>query len=273
MPPPTTAVLDERVKNLYTILKASITAAVAWMAFLTFRLITLSTAVAHMEGKIGDPLATTVRQLDTSQPSDVLAASLAVLASTARLDRVSGRKTSPANVGALSAKVRQVAQASPEIPEAWRAAGEMVSLRSVGFATAKQQLPACFGSRLFGSMLDIKVGDRMLQDQIVYHDCSVDLDDVAGWLSTLNDIYPKADYRKIVLRFNNVVVHYRGGSIVPAQALVFVNCRFDLNLPMQPLTPQGQSFALNMLTIPLGSLSLSPKGEVDVFRASSGQPG
>ncbi len=238
-----------------------------WSAWLTVNLHRTARDLQAVKQKISDGgLGSIVAQLGEPKSSEQLAAILAIIASEVRYDRAGDRPPKLANLTKLSSAVKQVAIKSPEIPEVWQAAFQLVSYRSEStLPLARIHLPNCaddLTSLQLLSMSPPKAPDSKFT--VSLSSCALNLDDDGSFAQTaLGKFFEEARKRnpgnENTIHLFAGTITYSGGKLLPVDRIDFENCLFDFKPPQMLPPDSGKLIADQLLTADLrkGSIDLS----------------
>lgn len=190
-----------------------------------------------------------VSDLNAPKSPAQLQASLSTVVAQVQTARADGKAPNKEKVAALSSALSDVVQKNPTLPEAWKAASELISYRtSEAIASSSAQ---CDGPESIGS---IDPNDHFDPNNItipvaVYRNCTMDIGDIAGYQNgklsnAVRSIGKKDVY--FTLALDHVHVIYRGGPVIPVALFVFSNCSFDFQLNGPP-PPQGERITKTLL--------------------------
>lgn len=152
--------------------------------------------------------------------------------------------------------LKNAVDAHPDVPAAWAASAEWISYRS---GQTIPQLPNCFSSK------DLQNKEESTMIDLVFHDCTLDLGDNAGFLEIVPKLYQRRESDQHVIRtiippnlvLRNGVVHYAGGQIIPFGELHFENCHFDFT-PGERVPPlPGRILSQQLLIADLKDVNVS----------------
>lgn len=224
----------------------------------------LDVRVGKLEQDLKDHGLEVVRAIEKPEDQKQLAANLSLVASQVRVARSEHRTPNRDRIARLSSAVEAAAVANPDIPEAWEAAYQLVDYRfsqNAAAASVAADLPLCLRSSNSGHGLKQlentppgpkdKEGFHLLVDS-----CVIDLDDL--------DLYEHSEakifFKKMRLRsgsttprtitFENVIVRYHGGPLIPIEIFEFAGCVFELDAPTGRPPPRAQSLAAQLLVAP-----------------------
>jgi hypothetical protein len=262
--PERVAVLEEKVRGLeglkppgWKIFSTVVGAAVLWLSFISIQLYLIAQRVSHMEGKIGDPLAATVKGLESPVSDATLAADLQLLSAQIRVDEVRKAQAKPENVQMLASALTEVTKKHPELPETWQAAAQLVNYKYQAQDKSVSELSNCLGgngerykySSKFSANavpsagnaeqaqipLDSLLPGVMPAFVLTIRDCALNLDDDGNFPSTLlgraveeaRKSAPELSAYSLVLNMFNVHVTYTGGKLIPVKGILFRDCTFE----------------------------------------------
>jgi len=182
-------------------------------------------------------------------------ATLSTVVAQVQVARANGTKPNEQKVANLSRAVSQASQRDPELSEVWRAASELVSYRS---PAPVKNLGNC-NSRPYSDVTPIvtPVENQIVMNVINFHDCTIDLGDVDGFLAGGGGQHYKRAIAAMatatngqmvtVYTFDRVHIIYHGGPVLPtASQFIFADCTFDFDLTRMP-PPEGQKVTQNLL--------------------------
>jgi hypothetical protein len=239
----------------------------AWSAWLTVTLHRTVRDLQAVKQRAADGgLGGIVAQLQEPKSSEQLAAILAIIASEVRYDRAGDRPPKLANLIKLSSAVKQVAMKSPEIPEVWQAAFQLVSYRSESTRPlAPIHLPNCADDLTLLQQLST-APPRAQESKFTVNlsSCALNLDDDGSFAQTaLGKFFEETRKRspgdESTIHIFSGTITYSGGKVLPADRIDFENCLFDFKTPQTPPPSSGKSLADQLLTADLhkGSVYLS----------------
>ena len=201
-----------------------LTAFLSWGAYITIAVVALKQSVA--DGGTHQ----LVSQLESPQSKIQLRANLTSVIAAVETARAAGKPISTKKVAEVSDAVSVVLKRDDSSPEAWEAAGDLVSYRTATYAKIAPNECMAGGAQVI--MYPVTNVDQMRNFRstmaLAYHDCTITLDDFDA--RQLGDF--GGPMRGLVL--TNVHVIYRGGAITRVSAITFVNCSFDIQLTVPP---------------------------------------
>lgn len=241
------------VKLVVPVIAAAILAAFAWCW-------TLGSRVTAIQQQLADGGNTKlVAQFKTPESGEQLAANLLTVAAAVQTARAKG--VEPDNkTAALSKAVSQVIQRDPAIPEAWQAASQLVSFRTVDFVRNKS-LPPCdtAGAKPVEKWHGTADHNAEVEAGYFYSNCTLDLSTLPpqnkkgtyhlsivdnGRLATDKSIHTEAiriepsdeDLQFPIYAEDAVIVASNASTPFGNNDFVFRNCRFQLSVYTVPDT-------------------------------------
>lgn len=249
------ASLETHEKFHWMALVAVATIGCAWLSWASVTLFSIKADLQALKQDIADHgFGQIVADLKKPKSADQLRANLTTITAQIQTDRVEGKQPDKNKVDTLSKALAQVIQRDPQLPEAWQAAGELISYRSSS-GSSEVALPPCQPE---GDYVQIQPmlftqapPDRNLGIFVGFYfqNCTLVLDGPSPILqpSTMQVILRQKDSVGLVL--TNVHVVYHGGDILPVRAIAFTNCTFDFQLYSKP--PSSAPNLMNaLLTAP-----------------------
>jgi hypothetical protein len=193
-----------------------------------------------------------VAELIAPRSGDQLLASIAELNSQTQVSHAGGRVPDQWKMLKLSGALYRVLLAHPELPEAWRAAGSRIAIRAVPNIPAPSEV--CGRQHNLGNNIsDLPSIDHKVLPK--YSNCTIVLDD-APQIVNSNPIFFKRrsaqqanESRRPLLRLQNAHVIYRGGQILPIDALACIDCTFEFDILSAP-PKRGRSLMRALLIAP-----------------------
>jgi hypothetical protein len=229
-------------------LKYSVVGAVAWLGFLTYFIIATMGRVSTLEGKGGSYQATE-RALQKSDSPEDASTNLDLLAAQVGKRAISADPLSNAALAQVGVTVSGVADKYPQLPDVWRVAARLVTLRSDRNQSLSDNLPNCwttYARHSEGEVLS-RPGAVLAEDQHVGN-CQLSLD--------YNDAFKNSGFGKVhegrlvtanslneplILRIyaHDAVVTYSGGSVIPFGVFQCVRCSFKISSQVVPPPHEG----------------------------------
>ena len=218
-----------------------------------------ATVAPQLQKAIDDSLVSVLSsQTLPSKANDVLAQ----VASDTRSLRSLEAKLPSNKVAQTSSTLEKALRSYPDSLPGWDAAAEMVSYRS-GLREPMRQLPDCYATEGGG-------GAHLADLVMRYHDCNLNLNDVAGFNAVATKIYQPGPDGKIkawgqvseTILLTNGNVSYSGGQLIGIQRLSLQNCTFDLLGPSSLPPTRGRALTNQLLLADLSNVTLIlPKTE------------
>lgn len=188
-----------------------------------------------------------VTQLEAPKSSQQLQAALATVTAQVQTARADGKAPDEKKVKTLASAVAQVVQHKPDLPEAWQTAAALVSYRAV--ASKPIEPKECTTQLKILQAAITRDSQKITYYGEAYEDCTVILDGAS--ISEVFRNVPNSMHippgAPSILKFTHVHVIYRGGTIPPANLLIFLSCTFEFQLNTQP-QPSGQELTQTLLT-------------------------
>jgi hypothetical protein len=214
----------------------------------------LGNKVAAIEQQLADGGNTKiVAQLKNPASPQQLQANLATLSAQIQTAQVEGVKPNDKKAVALSQALSQVVKSSPDLPEAWHAAVQLVDYRYQPQNESSTDLPNCLdsvGDNQFsrGSYLRLNHADgttnivpvnrpiKGAETVAVVHasHCTLDLDDDGGFFSTTagqdfkESMAMEPNTKEFILAVSDAHIKYSGGKVIPVNELWCQRCSFDI---------------------------------------------
>jgi hypothetical protein len=226
----------------------------------------LGERVSHLEGEKGDPLGATIRGIESPGSRQQLDANLALLTGQILVDQVEGRKPKSENLIKISSAVKVASDNSPDDPEVWRAAMQLVDYKFQTRPVPSLPLPNCFEMAmqqtddLYRNRQGAFIGEAphtpggATGELFNVSNCEVDLDDDGNFNSTVlgkiieRDKNEDPTLREFALRISNARIKYSGGKLLPFSFIEWSNCTFEPK-PMNGIPSKSvQSFTSQLLT-------------------------
>ena len=229
-----------------------LTGVFGWGWFITTNVIAIKQQLADGGNK------QIVAALQSPESPSSLRANLSTVIAQVQVAQAEGKNPVPAKVIPLSRAIGAVLASDSAPPEAWRAAGQLISYRSStsGEANSVNSCVAGTGEQVYDGPVDpassIAPGDT-LRTTLRLANCTLVLDDPSLMESDAGRAIMKAfaltgyppDRFRLALLLTNVRVVYSGGPIV-ADRIVCQGCTFDIKLNSAP-PPQGRAVVETLL--------------------------
>lgn len=157
-------------------------------------------------------------------------------------------------VSKTSALLEKAVDLHSDNTDAWRAAAQMVSYRSE-LRIAPTNRPDCYKAQGPGKWDGAKL--------VRYHDCTLDISNVAEFFAVEPRIIPKGKTFSegtrylITVELVNGTVSYSGGQMIQIERLLCQNCSFDLQSPDAVPPPAGRALSQQLLVADLHDVSLT----------------
>ena len=193
---------------------------------------TLSYSVFFQAGAASSKI---VAELKSPKSPQQLRATLTTATAEIQTARAAGIKPNEKKLVALTGAISQVVAHNPELPEAWRAATELISYRSETSHPDSRNLSPC-------NLQDMKPeqkqktmpnGDITITQAFFLSNCSLRLEDVPAMVipeadlpfKTVRFVDGKARF-PVILSYGEVI--YEGGPLAHDAGFIFEDCSFDL---------------------------------------------
>jgi len=270
----------EQDKNWHwVVLVAAIIGFCGWLGYDTLKLDKIDERLSHIEGQIGNPLAASIKGLESAPSSAVLAANLDLLSAKIKIAEATQAKVDQSNLYPLAETVGKVTKQHPDLPQAWRAVATLASYRTAGIQKTSRSLPDC----------DINVKTRLISREEIpatllenssiplslngylFRDCTLRMDRLpVGKLghATLAEQYDKFPpgtplTAGVAAYLINCDIILNNSGIAESEILIFAayGCRFEYQVDNVP-TPNTQKLLLASLeqTVP-GQFSVDSRGK------------
>jgi hypothetical protein len=178
-----------------------------------------------------------VAELTAPESPDQLLSSLSKVNTWSRMPHAGGRKPDQLQILKLSYALRSVLKVYPELPEAWQAAGSLITSRARPTAPVPSEICGKEYKRDTNSPDLTSVGHEVLPK---YTNCTIVLDE-APQIVNSNPLFDKrqsARYangtRRPLLCLQNAHVVYKGGEILPVDGIACVDCTFEFDVRFPP---------------------------------------
>jgi hypothetical protein len=271
------AILEEKVNAfeklkspVWIVFSAVVVGGVMWLGYITVQLNTLSQRIAHLEGKIGDPLTATIKGLESPTSNTVLAANLDLLSAQISANRASHAKPKPENIKRLASTLSTVAEKHPNLPQAWQAVATLASY-STTEVSASTPRPDCDVAQPV-HLIDPSEAPEAVRSLtplsplrgFVFRNCTLHMDHLpSGKMGTAKYIENPSG-SMLPMRWGDIAIIINcdivlsDSGIAESSILLFdaVNCRFEYQIKQTP-TLRAQQLLLASLKSPTsGEFSL-----------------
>ena len=220
----------------------------------SLRLLT-ATVAPRLQQAIDDSLKAALND-STMQPEQASRVLAKVETDTANLRKLKATLP-PQQVNQTSATLEKVVNQHPDTVSAWGAAAEMVSYRSE-LRGVPLERPDCFRTQ--------EPEKPTIAGPMIYHDCTLNLDDIAGLKAVAPWLYQYAGpggtltaYGQVepVIVLQNGTVKYSGGPMISIERLICENCSFMLRSPETIPPAPGRALATQLLIADLDNVALN----------------
>jgi hypothetical protein len=215
---------------------------IAWLSWLSTTIFQLKTDIAVLRQGVNDGSKQIVSDLrPTSSPSIVKAAFSTVIAQV-QTARAHNKAPEDSKVSPVSIAVADAVRKNPDLSEGWQASSELISFRTSGGnepGEVKCDKPDQFEAFNTG-VEPFDPATSQAIPLITYRNCALDIGDLEAFEhGTVGDM-KRAIHKNVYFSFvlDHVHVIYRGGPVIPANAIVFSNCTFDFRVNSTP-PPKG----------------------------------
>jgi hypothetical protein len=183
-----------------------------------------------------------VAELKEPKSPDQLRASLNTVIAQVQTAQAAGKMPDANKAQALSTAISQVVQKNPQLPEAWNAAAELVSYKTLILHPKRAHLAPCI---VENAKPELKAVPGMMGTQYAgyfFSNCSLNLETIPPPTLRKGDI-PKdfpiqgANITIPVILTDGEVI-YEGGAIAPDASFLFENCAFYIKPDGDPSAPE-----------------------------------
>jgi hypothetical protein len=225
----TVATLAERVTNHIRFFWVVVTFSFTWLGVITGLLIQTKGTIDHVaQSQANTPAQIVASLLNKPAASrDELVANLNAVSTILQASKPTLKRPDPSVVKNVAAKLSDVQQQYPDLPQVWQSTGAFINYKSVALTTAFASTGCTEALRDSGWVLS---------------NCEVHLEDlIEGTGSGVVNGVP------VSFVFINCIVRYKGGPLRGPRRLTFINCDFRFNITTIP--PREGMRALRQLTM------------------------
>jgi hypothetical protein len=177
------------------------------------------------------------KELTAPNYVDHILADLANLRSQMQSNPAGTRELDQGKILKLSIGLLRVIDANPELPKAWQAAGSIITFRTASNVLEDSEICGKVGMTRTGDSDFVSGNSDLLPE---FRNCTIALDD-APQIVRANPLFSRhrmSQYangvRRPMLRLRNVHVIYRGGELLPVDAIACIDCKFEFDLHSAP---------------------------------------